>query len=325
MNPQMEAEPVVKLEIPMRRNPLGKTFSYLLKESATLIDTGVPTREAMRALERQLQREGFKPGSLERVILTHLHVDHMGLAERLSALGVEIWASAQACERLEVLREESERFFDLLVEEAQAFGAQEYLAYVDSLRHLLPPTPPNLEVDQTIRDGQTINLPGATLKAIWTPGHAPEHLCLHWESQRILFSGDHVLPKITSHISLRPHQDQDPLADYLDSLGKVEGLDARIVHPGHQWSFENLAQRVKELRQHHRQRLEEIHRAIKGKERTVFQVASQVHWESRPWRQMDFWTKRMAAAETYAHLKHLENLGKAHSTLKNNTLRFTAL
>ena len=145
---------------------------------------------------------------------------------------------------------------------------------------------------------------------IWTPGHAAEHICLHDAERRILFSGDHVLPKITSHVSEHTWEKRDPLGDYLTSLVKVRDLPVDLILPGHETSFTNLPDRVTQLFKHHEARLEEVKSALKNGKSTVFEVASVIHWDSRPWLVMDFWTKRMAATETYAHLIYLRNKGE---------------
>ena len=90
---------------------------------------------------------------------------------------------------------------------------------------------------------------------IWTPGHAAEHICLHDAERRILFSGDHVLPKITSHVSLHTWEKRDPLGDYLNSLNKVKDLPVDLILPGHETNFTNLPGRVAQLFKHHEARL----------------------------------------------------------------------
>jgi glyoxylase-like metal-dependent hydrolase (beta-lactamase superfamily II) len=80
---QKIAEGVLQLEIPMRHTPLGKTYSYLLEEARTLIDTGVPTGNAFAALEEQLGKAGLRVSDLERIIVTHMHTDHIGLVGRI--------------------------------------------------------------------------------------------------------------------------------------------------------------------------------------------------------------------------------------------------
>jgi glyoxylase-like metal-dependent hydrolase (beta-lactamase superfamily II) len=76
VKPEKINENIIQLNIPMSRNPLGKTFSYLLPESKTLIDTGVPTDEAYQGLKNQLKDYNFRPIDIEKVIITHLQNDH---------------------------------------------------------------------------------------------------------------------------------------------------------------------------------------------------------------------------------------------------------
>src|SRR5205807_798612 len=104
-----------------------------------------------------------------------------------------------------------------------------------------------VQPDVLIEDGARVDLAGVELQAIWTPGHSPGYLCF-WEGRRrLLLSGDHVLPRISPNISIHSQQRPDPLADFLESLMKVRGLDAEEVLPAHEWRFRNLAARVDEL------------------------------------------------------------------------------
>ena len=179
--------------------------------------------------------------------------------------------------------------------------------------------------DETIADGAHLRLGGTSLKALWTPGHAREHLCLHDADRELLFSGDHVLPKITSHISHHTFIEGDPLTDYLKALDRVRDLSVKTVLPGHERIFHNLSGRVSELEAHHERRCGEILAALKGGAKTVFEVSSVVSWDSQPWDNMAFWTKRMAAAETYAHLVYLINGEKAAERLHEGVLEYEAV
>jgi len=76
-------EGVHQLEIPMRRNPLGKTYSYLLRDASTLIDTGIPTKKGLDALEEQLSTLGLVISDIEKILVTHMHTDHVGLIDRV--------------------------------------------------------------------------------------------------------------------------------------------------------------------------------------------------------------------------------------------------
>jgi glyoxylase-like metal-dependent hydrolase (beta-lactamase superfamily II) len=291
----------------MRRNPLGKTFSYLLEESKTLIDTGIGTTDAFQGLKRELNKHDLRPQDIERIIVTHLHHDHIGLIENFHRFNTKVYASKQASEREKELQELWNNMYDFTEQELKLFGGAKYLNYLKRYEYAFKRTLDPLPIDLQLEDGQTLKLPGIKLEVIWTPGHAVEHICLYDPDNKILFSGDHVLPRITSHISLHTYQKADPLNDYLMSLEKIKNLETKTILPGHEHIFHTLKDRIKELKNHHELRLNEMKTTLKNGPKTVYQIGSNVHWDSKPWPQMSFWTKRMAAAETYAHLIYLKN------------------
>jgi glyoxylase-like metal-dependent hydrolase (beta-lactamase superfamily II) len=323
VNPEKINDNIVQLSIPMSRNPLGKTFSYLLLGSKTLIDTGVPTEMAYNGLSEQLSEFGLKPQSIERVILTHLHNDHIGLVEDLREYGAEVWAGAAAKERQEQMIREWENLYENTLKELDLFGGKEYKHNITSNRYVFRSDVRPIPIDRYIQDGEKVRLGDLELEAIWTPGHSYEHICLLNQAQRILFSGDHILPKITSHIALYSYRHHDPLDEYMTSLAKVENLDVDTVLPGHEWVFHDLKDRVQQLYRHHRNRLDEMKATLEDGSQTVYNVAGKIHWESKPWAEMSFWTKRMAATETYAHLVYLRNRGEIKEELRDGTWYFS--
>lgn len=317
------AEGVWQLKIPMRHNPLGKTYSYLLEDSRTLIDTGVPTDYAAQALRRQLRKHSLRPEDIERVTLTHLHNDHIGIVGLLHHHGAEIMAHKAAVERQELMQGLWKDMYEATSRELRMMGGSSLMGYLRRFQWAFREAPQPIPIDTVLADGERLELDGLILEVIWTPGHANEHICLLDRERRLLFSGDHVLPKITSHISLHTYQDADPLGDYLDSLEKVRDLPVDRVLPAHEHVFETLPRRIDQLKAHHEARLNEIKDALRGGERTVYQISSTVHWDSRPWPEMSFWTKRMAAAETYAHLVYLRNRGVVDESLKEEVLYYS--
>ncbi|MBD3171355.1 MBL fold metallo-hydrolase [Candidatus Bathyarchaeota archaeon] len=323
MNPEKINESIAQLKVPMSRNPLGKTFSYLLLESNTLIDTGVPTDEAYAGLREQLKEHDLKPQDIEQVIITHLHNDHIGLAEDLRSYGAEIWAGIATKDRQEQMMREWKNLYENTLRELDLFGGQEYKRHITRNRYVFKSDVKPMPIDRYLEDGEKLRIGDLTLEVIWTPGHSYDHICLLNQDQRILFSGDHVLPKITSHVALYSYRDHDPLGEYLDSLKKVENIDVDTILPGHEWIFYDLKTRIKQLYRHHRNRLDEMKETLEDGPQTVYDIGSKVHWDSRPWPQMSFWTKRMAATETYAHLVYLLNNNEIKRELKDNTYYFS--
>src|ERR1700676_4641013 len=112
--------------------------------------------------------------------------------------------------------------------------------------------------DMRVEAGETIHLPGWSLRTIWTPGHSPGHVCFYSEDRKLLISGDHVLPRITPNISVHTQQPSNPLGDYLESLLKLQNLSTDEVLPAHEYRFSDLKGRLEEIIAHHADRLEEI-------------------------------------------------------------------
>ena len=119
------------------------------------------------------------------------------------------------------------------------------------------------EPDVLFEDGQVVDLPGWPLRTVWTPGHSPGHVCFHSAEQRLLLSGDHILPRITPNISVHAQQFPNPLGDYLESLAKVRDLGSDEVLPAHEYRFADLGSRIDEITAHHTDRLEEIVEVIR--------------------------------------------------------------
>ncbi len=318
------ADGIHQFKVPMRHNPLGYTYSYFLKESRTLIDAGIPDWNSLNSLENQLSEQGTHVKDLERVIITHMHNDHVGLIEYIrQSADVKTLAHRVAEEHQQEQIKIYRDMYRNTSEELHLMGGGSFQQFLSRFEHAFREDPKPLRLDKLLEDGDTINLPDANLKVIWTPGHAPEHICLHDAQRHILFSGDHILPKITSHISLHTWENRDPLKDYLNSLNKVKDIPVNLILPGHEKTFTNLPERVEQLINHHKARLKEVKNAIKNGKKTVFEVSSAIHWDSRPWLVMDFWTKRMAASETYAHLIYLKNKGEINETTKEQTLNYS--
>jgi glyoxylase-like metal-dependent hydrolase (beta-lactamase superfamily II) len=315
---------VYQLEIPMRYNPLGYTYSYLLKDAAALIDTGVGTREALDSLSGQLRHAGVELSEIRHLIVTHLHGDHIGLMEQVRRIsGATVVAHRRAVEVQHERLEKGGRIFDETRRELKLLGGGVYMNFLSGLGNRVRRTRSTFEIDETVEDGDLLPLESEELRIYLTPGHAQEHICLHDEKRRILFSGDHVLPKITPHISLHDPQGGDPLDDYLKALERIRGLPVKTVYPAHEHPFNDLDGRISELKLHHEMRCEEMKNAIRGGAGTVYEISSMVSWDSRPWPRMDFWTKRMAAAECLAHLVYMRNRDELHEETRKGVLQYS--
>jgi glyoxylase-like metal-dependent hydrolase (beta-lactamase superfamily II) len=260
---------------------------------------------------------------IKRIIPTHLHGDHIGLVDTIRRLsGAKVYAHRTAIERQKSQVGDVDMYADTR-NETKLLGGSKYLGFLKRFENSFRGRMSSLDIDEPLEDGQILELEGSTLKVYWTPGHAREHICLHDEEKRILYAGDHVLPKITPHVSLRSHLEGDPLGDYIESLEKLRGLNVETVLPAHQYVFSDLEGRISEMHLHHRSRCEEMKKAIGDGRSTVFEISAQVSWDSRPWPEMEFWTKRMAARETLAHLVYLRNRGALNEEVVKGVLYYS--
>jgi glyoxylase-like metal-dependent hydrolase (beta-lactamase superfamily II) len=145
---------------------------------------------------------------------------------------------------------------------------------------------------------------------VWTPGHTPGHLCLHEETEDVLLTGDHVLPRISPNIGLQPHAAEPPLAAYLESLKRTAGYDSAEALPAHEYRFHGLADRARMLLAHHDRRCAEV-LAVTDRHTgaTVWQITQELSW-SRGWGAVTGMMRRAALAETAAHLEYLSSTGR---------------
>ncbi|QWB25935.1 MULTISPECIES: MBL fold metallo-hydrolase [Streptomyces] len=331
---------VRSLRVPIPDNPLGHTLVYVVDtdRGPVLIDTGWDDPKSWDTLASGLTACGTSISEIHGVVITHHHPDHHGLSGRVrEASGA--WIAMHAADTAVVRRTRDarpERWFSYMTAKLTAAGAPE--EHIAPLRTPRPRSLPGLSPalpDRDIIPGELLDLAGRRLRAIWTPGHTPGHVCLHLEENHParlpghgrLFSGDHLLPGITPHIGLYEDPDDatvtDPLGDYLDSLERVGRLAPAEVLPAHQHPFPDAAARVRELLHHHEARLTTLH-ALLAEPLTPWQLAERMEW-NRPWAQIPYGSRNIAVSEAEAHLRRLVKLGRAEAVPGSEPVRYVAV
>lgn len=329
----MASEPVElggglwSVPVPIPGNPLAYTLVYALESPGgpVLIDAGWEHEDAWSALESGLASFGMDVADVRGVVVTHHHPDHAGLAGRVreaSGAWIAMHHADAAVVRLfrEVVEQDADRSWELGALRRAGADEGEVAAHTAGRReHVDPPAVP----DRELADGDLVDLPGRALRVIWTPGHSPGHICLHLEDGGRIFTGDHVLPRITPHIGLYPYdlEGVDPLGDFLGSLGRVAGVAADDVLPAHQYRFTGLAARAHEIIGHHEERLAEVTALLSSRPATLWELAAGLAWR-HPWAAMEPQARRMAAGEAAAHLRTLERRGVARRDGADDPLRF---
>jgi len=295
--------------VPIPDNPLRYTLSYAFTADAgtQIVDPGWDSAAGRRALTDGLATAGVTLGDVTGIVVTHIHPDHHGLSG---------WVREQSGAWIAMHAAEAETLPARIWPDQEPGADQDWLrghgVPEDDAALLLAMDPAHVahvldlpEPDRFVADGERLPIAGRDVRAIWTPGHTPGHLCLHDAAAGVLLTGDHLLPRISPNISVHGAQDADPLTDYLASLARTGSFTAEEALPAHEYRFRGLDVRADALIAHHRDRGAEILQVIDGLgQPTAWTIATQLTW-SRGWAALQGMMRRMALAETVAHLHYL--------------------
>ncbi|MEM1537660.1 MAG: MBL fold metallo-hydrolase [Candidatus Nezhaarchaeales archaeon] len=311
-----------RLRMPLP-GPLGFLNSYLIRgdRQAVLVDTGINTSEAWDELQLQLGRVGLEPGSLTEVVLTHFHIDHVGLIPKLrSKSNVKLALHVIEAELSERIAFSFNAMWAQIASFLKANGVPTLL--LKQMRKANPGAN-NSEVyaylakaDHRFKGGETLNVDEYRFKIIWTPGHSPGHLCLYEAEKQILIAGDSLLPSITPNVT-QVREGVNALASYLKSLKELERLKVSLVLPAHGEPYTDSRLRIRQLKEHHQRRLEEVLNLVQ-RPSTAYHVASMIRWDApyRSWEEFPPLQKYLAVAEAIAHLELLRERGMVNIVRK---------
>jgi glyoxylase-like metal-dependent hydrolase (beta-lactamase superfamily II) len=274
----------------------------------TIVDTGYATAET-KGLWELIFAEQLGRLPVTRVIVTHYHPDHIGLADWLTRRWqVALWITEKEWLNARVMSRAADDFAPVRRSFAHRAGLDEAASEIfaqreNSYRRGVPAVPASF---QRLRDGMTIGIGGRQWSVIVGEGHAPELACLYCPETRVLISGDQVLPKISPNISVQAHEpDDDPLARYLKSLAKLQDVVPAeiLVLPSHNLPFFGLHARITSLAAHHRVRCDEVVAACAAP-KTAMQMVPVLFRRSLDPHQLGF-----ALGEALAHLNYLMHQG----------------
>ena len=311
------ASNLYRIEIPLPNNPLRSINSYVIKapDRNLLIDTGMNREECLNAMGVGLRKLGVHLDKTD-FFLTHFHIDHTGLVSRLKTDKSKIYFNQQEADILN-RAEFNARLADM-ISFTRMSGFPENELQEIKLNH--PAHKYGLKGSipfKILGDEDTITIGNYLFKCLKTPGHSKGHTCLYEPNKRILVAGDHILKDVTPSIQLRSDE-ENPLKEYLESLGKVYQLEIELVLPGHRRIFKECKERIKELKEHHQTRMDEIVSILAASSQNAYQVAQQISWDVtyECWDLFPVLQKWFAIGEADAHLKYLEEKGVVHKEIE---------
>ena len=275
-------------------------------EGWTVVDCCIHRDEAKAQWEQIFANE-LDGLPVLRVIVTHMHPDHIGLAKWLcERWNCMLWISATDYNSARIGSQSTTGFGGA---SAADFFATHGMSDPESLEKIrgrasyypsMVPGVPRSFV--RLLDGQTVTIGGRGWRCIAGYGHAPEHMALYNDDLRVLISGDMVLPRISTNVSVYDMEpESDPLALFLDSLQRYRPLPPdTLVLPSHGKPFTGLHERIQQLQDHHTDRLAEVLDACAQKPCSAFDILPVLFT-----RALDLHQTTFAMGEAVAHLHRL--------------------
>jgi glyoxylase-like metal-dependent hydrolase (beta-lactamase superfamily II) len=310
-----------RIEIPLPGSSLKALNSYLIKGEGRflIIDTGLGLEECKRAMFSGLEKLQVDLKKTD-FFITHMHADHMGLLTSLVTDTSTVYFNREEASMINSgwMPQESHGFSIL-----NGFPEDELRKSFEG--HPGPRHGLQRHLDFCIlNEGDTIEIGDYRFRCISTPGHSPGHMCLYEANKKFLVSGDHILSDITPNIAYWPAM-ANSLKEYLASLEKVYPLDVNLVLPGHRRIIYNHKGRIRELQEHHRDRLNEVLSALEDGEKTAFEIAPYISWDidCDSWEVFPPMQKWFAFGEALAHIKYLEEEAMIRSEMRGDKIVFS--
>jgi len=266
---------------------VGPVNIYVIKNRpVTLIDAGADTPEAYKVLRHMLTLLGVNVNDIERVLLTHNHPDHTGLASKIAAAsGAAIMTHEIEIQKLAGAEDPISERMPYLLETGIALDE---IQAIQTERDELPGVTMIDEKIHALHDGDLLEFDDGALQVLHLPGHSPGHLCFYSPEQKFFFSGDFMI----SHISPNPLLEPDPdspgrrlptLSQYLQGLERVERMDISVVFPGHGGSFSDYHGVIEGVRKHHEQQVNLMLSQLKGDELNTYQLCRKIYPKLKGW------------------------------------------
>ncbi|TFG06911.1 MAG: MBL fold metallo-hydrolase [Promethearchaeota archaeon] len=322
----------IKIDVPF---PVKYVYVYIFKagDAHFMFDAGLDMGNWGKIFFAELEKINLSPKDIDYCFVSHNHLDHIGMIRKLKRKNPDIKILMSEITS-DILKWETNPDNSKEIEKAAVEMANQAIKYGISEQQgkrlvqwftMWPNLRKYHEPDDVLHDGDEITIQGKKLRMIWTPGHALGHSCIFDEQKQFLFSGDHILSRITPHIGnflVNPELNEkydfeDILNHYLKSLDRIDKLHPRIIFPAHQEVIYDPHERIMEIKKHHDKRLQEISSLIKNNPLTPLRI-SQIHFGE----DLDEMNSYLALSEVLGHLIYLEKKNKVERIQKDGKILF---
>jgi glyoxylase-like metal-dependent hydrolase (beta-lactamase superfamily II) len=305
---------------------VGRVNCYLIEdEPLTLVDTGPNSGKALDELGAQLATHGHSIDDLELLIVTHQHIDHLGLAEIVvEHSGAKVAAIGLAAERLGNFSEDAELEDAFAVELMLRNGIPEEVARaLQSVSRSFRGWGSRVQVTQPLEDGQAIPFRDRTLQALHRPGHSPSDTVFWDEERRILIAADHLISHISSNpLITRPldgsEQRPQALVTYIESMRKTREMPAEVVLSGHGEPIVDHAALIDDRIAKHERRKERIYKLIAERPRSGYEIAQAI------WGNVAVTQAFLTLSEVIGHADLLVNEDRVREADDGEVIRYEA-
>ena len=310
---------------------VGRVNTYLIEDDPlTLVDSGPNSAKALDELERQLHERGHAVEDLDLLVVTHQHIDHLGLLDILARRsGAEVAALHLLVPYLAAYSEDAERDDEFAEALMLRHGIPEDVTRaLRSVSRAFRAWGSSAAVSRPLRDGDRLELSNRTLEVLHRPGHSPTDTVFWDADRRILLAADHLIKHISSNplvsrppgvdphaaVADRPHA----LITYLESLRRTREMPAELVLPGHGDPIEDHRAVIDERFRLHARRATKIHGLIADRPRTAYEIAQAL------WGDVAVTQAYLTLSEVLGHVDLLLADGRAQELVEGGVVRFAA-
>ncbi|MEX0993752.1 MAG: MBL fold metallo-hydrolase [Solirubrobacterales bacterium] len=311
---------------------VGRVNTYLIEdEPLTLVDSGPNSGRALDELQHQLAERGRSLADIELVVLTHQHIDHLGLVDIIvSHSGADVAAIDKLVRFAEHFAEDAQRDDDFAQAVMLRNGiSEETVTALATVSQAFRAWGSKAHVTRPLHDGEKLTLRDRSFEVLYRPGHSPSDTIFWDEQRRILIAADHLIKHISSNpLISRPLDPDAPndaahrpqaLVTYIESLRQTRELPAEIVLSGHGEPITDHRKLIDERLEFHAKRAEKIYRLIAEQPQTGHELAQGLFGD------IAVTQAYLTLSEVLGHVDLLLNEGRVREAEQDGVVRFEAV